>query len=175
MQKTSWTNFSTLLLWSGLEKGFTYECTLRGSQQPFSCVFSHQWRTNTRTPNRVIQGQTCSRPVRRQSFAIIDQDNQYHFDRFFRTQMCWPKMSPLLSAGEDLRRSNFTTAKDQTLSLSDPMMMMMMMMARYISDMRFVYVLSVTLSNVHIYVCWRIPALFRKLPSNPKQIGLSAR
>ena len=96
----------------------------------FLCIQSSV-KNDTRTPNRVIQGQTCSRPVRRQSFAIIDQDNQYHFNRFFRTQMCWPKMSPLLPACEDLRRSNFTTAKDQTLSLSDPMMMIMMIYLRY--------------------------------------------
>ena len=26
MQKTVWTNFSSFLVWSGLEKGFTYGC-----------------------------------------------------------------------------------------------------------------------------------------------------
>ena len=34
MQKTDWINYSTFLVWSGLEKGFTYE-------QPFSCKIGH--------------------------------------------------------------------------------------------------------------------------------------
>ena len=75
IQKTGW-------VWSGLEKGFTYLWmrSLGRSQNPLSCVFGHFWHGDEQTKkqtkqanNWLVQVQACSRPVRRQSFATIDE------------------------------------------------------------------------------------------------------
>ena len=58
MQKTGWTNYSSFLVWSGVEMGFPYGCDFRhGDTQPTS---------------RVILEQVCPWPVRWQSFAIFN-------------------------------------------------------------------------------------------------------
>ena len=63
------------ITYTGLEMGFSHGCDHKGgSQQPFFCVsirpFSEWWPPNNKTTNRVIQEQACSKPARRQSFAL---------------------------------------------------------------------------------------------------------
>ena len=75
MQKTGITNYSSLMILSGLEKGYhPWIWSLLGSRQPFFCVFGHFWHGDTRTieqtNNLVILEQACSWSVRRQSVAI---------------------------------------------------------------------------------------------------------
>ena len=67
MQKTGWTNHSSFLVLSGLEKGFTLDLITSGqSTTIFLCIgpFLAWWLvTNKRTNHQVILEQACSWPV----------------------------------------------------------------------------------------------------------------
>ena len=70
MQKTGFTNYSSSLVWSGLEKSFTFGCDHQGAL----CVMGHFWHGEpNRTTNQpgdpsasLVQGcifrLTCSHP-----------------------------------------------------------------------------------------------------------------
>ena len=61
MQKTGWTKYSSFLVWSSLEKGFTYRGDRYGSfNNHFLCIGHENSRPNKRTNNRVILVQACS-------------------------------------------------------------------------------------------------------------------
>ena len=52
MQKTGLTNFSSFLVWSGLEKGHLWMWSLWGTQEPFSYALSYIRHADNQTNNQ---------------------------------------------------------------------------------------------------------------------------